>query len=221
MKKTLTALLISGLVAAAVVAPAPAGAKKAKPVKTTLYFHGTQHVGEVEIPDGAGGIYRQMDTTKPTDPAPKSVHLVAVGAQGNGTPNPQCAGNPLFPVWVGDVNGKIVGDIKVSLTSVSLPATKVDVRVWGLVPGPTACDSVQSEAYVEPAAEVRVDVPPGPGTLEATLKGVNFPAMGKLMVQITPILDGATATRVFYDSPLVTSQIEFSCIPAGGKSCTP
>lgn len=222
MKKVLATALILGLVATALAAPAFAGKKKkAKPVATTLYFHGTAPAGEVEIPDIVSGLYRTMDTTEPTDPAPKSVALVAAGAGGNGTPNTQCSGSPLFPVWVGHVDGKIVGDIKVSLSAVSAPAS-VDVRVWGSVPGPTACTSQGVEGYVPPDAEVRVDLPAGPGEIEAVLKGVNFPAASRLMIQITPVLDGPTAARVLYDSSSFVSQMEFSCIPIkGAKTCTP
>ena len=219
MKRALVLVTTIGLLAAAVV-PGPAAAKKSA-TPTTLYFHGTSYVGETEIPDGINAIYRVMDATKPADPAPKSVELVAAGAEGNGTPNPTCAGNPLFPVWVGEVNGTIVGDIKVALDSVSLPVTKVDVRVWNIVPGLGACDSGQTEAYVDPNAEVRVDVPPGPGTIEAVLKNVKIKATGQLMIQFTPVLDGVTATRVLYDSPSVNAQIQFNCLPASGASCTP
>ncbi len=218
MKKTIAVLALAAFVAGAfAVTPAEAGKK---PVKMTMYFHGGTPLGEPEIVDGISGLYRPMDTTKPTDPAPKSVALVAAGAAGSGTPNPTCAGNPLFPVWVGDVTGKIVGDVKVALdAAASLPLTKVDVRLWGIVPGIGACDSQGTEAYVDPAAEVRVDVPPGAGTIEAVFKKVNFPAEGKLMIQFTPILEGVTHTRVLYDSTTTLSQIQFTCVPARGTKC--
>ena len=219
MKRASLVVTLIALIATS-LAIAPAHAKK-KPAPVTLYFHGGQYVGEVEIPDVVNGFYRPMDTTEPSDPAPKSVSLAAAGVGGNGTPNPQCSGNPLFPVWVGDVNGTIVGDLKVSLDSISLPATKVDVRVWGVVPGLTACDSQGVEGYVDPFAETRVDVPPGAGTIEAVLKNVKTKTSGKLMIQFTPVLDGVTATRMLYDSTATISQIEFSCIPASGASCTP
>lgn len=219
MKKASIVVVLIGLIAAALVA-APAHAKK-KAVPTTLYFHGTQYVGETEIPDGINGIYRTMDSTEPSDPAPKSVALAAVGAGGNGTPNPQCAGSPLFPVWVGDVNGTVVGDIKVSLDSVSIPATKVDVRVWGIAPSLAACDSGETEGYVDPMAETRVDIPAGAGTIEAVLENVKFKTAGKLTIQFTPILEGPTAARMLYDSTSTISQIEFTCIPASGATCTP
>jgi hypothetical protein len=219
MKKALVTAIVLGLIASAF--GISAHAKKAKPAPVTLYFHGNEYVGEVEIPDGVNGIYRQMDATESTDPAPKSVFLLAGGAAGNGTPNPTCAGNPLFPVWVGDVNGTIVGDLKVSLDAVSLPATKVDVRVWGFVPGIGACDSQGTEGYVDPMSETRVDVPPGAGTIEAVLKNTKFKAEGRLMVQFTPVLEGPTATRMLYDSSTTVSQIEFKCVPAEGSSCTP
>lgn len=221
MRKLFAFALIVGLIASSLAAPALAGKKKkAKPVASTLYFHGSQPVGEIEIPDIISGLYRTMDTSEPADPTPKSVALVAAGAGGVGTPNPNCAGSPLFPVWVGEVDGRVVGDIKIALSAVGAPAP-VDVRVWGSVPGPTACDSQGVEGYVEPDAEVRVDLPAGAGEIEAVLKGVDFTAYERLMVQFTPVLEGPTAARVLYDSSSFVSQIEFTCIPnKGAKACT-
>jgi hypothetical protein len=220
-RRTIGVVLLLGLFAGAFAAPSAAAKKRAKPVKTTLYFHGAEPLGEMELEAGIAGQYRVMDPTEPTEPAPKSMALLAAGAGGNGTPNPQCAGSPLFPLWQGDVNGTIVGDIKVALDVVSLPATKLDVRVWGMVPPFGSCDSQGTEAYIDPNAEVRVDVPPGAGTITAVLKGVRFKAAGKLMIQFTPILDGVTGGRVLYDSTATVSQMEFTCIPTSGASCTP
>lgn len=211
MKRLIVLFLALGVLTSSMVT---AQAGKAKPIKTTFYFHGGTPVGELEIPDGVSGIWRKMDTTEPTDPAPKSFSFAAAGAAGSGTPNSQCAGSPFFPVWVGAVNGQIVGDLKLSLDVISSPAAKVDVRVWGHS-NMLACN----EAYVPPAAEVRVDMPAGSGTLEAVFKRVKFPAQGQLMVQVTPVLDGPTAARVLYDSTSFISQLEFSCIPTSGKSC--
>ncbi|MGH2807465.1 MAG: hypothetical protein ACRDKT_09325 [Actinomycetota bacterium] len=222
MRRTIGVLVMLGLVVGALGAP-PAVAKrkkKKKPVPVTLYFHGTEPLGEMQLEAGLAGSYPEMNATEPADPAPKSMALVAAGAGGNGTPNPQCAGSPLFPLWQGDVSGTIVGDVKASLDVVSLPATKVDVRLWGIVPPFGACDSQGTEAYLDPAAEVRVDVPPGAGTIEAVFKNVRFVAEGKLLIQYTPILEGVTGARVLYDSTSTTSQIEFTCIPASGTSCT-
>jgi hypothetical protein len=188
--------------------------KKAKPVATTLYFHGGTPLGELEIDQQVGGVWRKMDPIEPTDPAPKSFGLVAAGAAGTGTPNPQCAGSPFFPVWVGAVDGRIVGDLKLSLDMVSAPTGQVEVRAWGYS-NSLACN----ETYVEPDAKVLVDLPAGQGTLVAEMKGVDFIAHGALMVQVTPLLEGPTAARVLYDSTSAISQVEFSCIPASGTSC--
>ena len=221
MKRTLSVVLILAVVLGAFAAVPAQAKKKKKPVPVTLYFHGANPLGEQDLEAGISGQYREMDATEPSETAPKSQFLLAAGAAGYGTPNPQCAGNPLFPVWQGDVSGTVVGNVKVSLDAISLPATKISVRLWGMVPPFGSCDSQGTEAYVPHSAEVTVDVPPGAGTIEAVFKGVNFKADGKLMIQFTPILEGATATRVLYDSTTTLSQIEFSCIPTSGKSCTP
>ena len=221
MKRSFGVVLMLCLSLGALVAAPAEAKKKAKAQPVTFYFHGDNFFGEQDFENGVSGIYRSMDTTEPTEAAPKSHGLVTVGAGGTGTPNPQCAGSPFFPVWQGDVNGTVVGDIKVSLDSISLPVTKIDVRVWGMVPPFGSCDSVVGESYIEPAAELRVDVPPGAGTIEAVLKNVKFKAEGKVMIQFTPLLETPTMARVLYDSTSTISQMEFTCIPASGSSCTP
>jgi hypothetical protein len=67
---------------------------------------------------------------------------------------------------------------------------------------------------------------------EAVIKGVNFKAVGSMIVQVSPVVavdipspGGAILTpfisRILYDTPEFASSLEFSCIPASGKSCTP
>jgi hypothetical protein len=199
---------------------ADAGARKrAKPVKTRLYLHGTSPADEMDY-GALGDAYPTMDPRKPAGP-PKSKQITnyLVG------PNDQCAGNNLFPVWVGDVKGTVVGKMKLTFTAVSTPG-KVDVRVRPDVASLLCTsDLAETNAYPKPAAEVTVDLPPGGGTVKAVTKRVRFRATRSLMVQITPAtgptghLDPFVA-RVVYDSPEFASSLQFKCIPARGRSCT-
>jgi hypothetical protein len=81
------------------------------------------------------------------------------------------------------------------------------------------CDSNLSSDYVEPAGQVTVALPPGQGRVEATIKGVNFKAVGSMLVQITPVTIPPFFGRVFYDTPDMNANVSFKCIPARGKSC--
>lgn len=224
--KNLWAPALVGLFALAAVA-APAVAKKtAKPVKTTLYMHGSEVVGELESTPIVADAYLTMDANEPEGAEPKS-HGIANGVV---TPNHQCAGNNLYPVFVGEVSGRIVGDMKVTLHAVSTPG-QVDVRVWPDVASLLCTSELAGTTdYPEPAAEATVDLPPGHGTIEAVFEDVNFAVGATLMVQVSPETTAAGpeevfapfVARVLYDATDFASSIEFQCIPAGrAKTCTP
>lgn len=222
-KKMVVSIVALGLVAGALSAPSMAKPKKAKPVATTLFFHGTQPSGEAYYVDAtANGMgFQEMDSTEPADPAPKSMGITnyAVG------PNTACSGNSLFPTWQGDLAGTVKGDLKVYLNALSHAATKVRVDVFADSTG--GCDSsLGSTGYVPPVVTQDVTLSPGPAENEIVFKGVNFKSMVNLTIMITPV-EGAAANdptsqgRVLYDSADFASRVEFSCIPASGKSCTP
>lgn len=226
MKKVTTCVLAGALVAGALVVPA--AAKKAKPVKTTLYMHGASVVGEADSSPQVADTPLPMDPNAPEGAEPKS-HGIANAVL---TPNHKCAGNNLFPVFVGDVTGQIVGDMKVQLHALSTPG-KVVVRVWADKMGLLCTSEVSGTAeYPEPAAEATVDLPAGHGVIEAVFEDLNFPASMNLMIQVSPEATAAPAgdrdymmpfvARVLYDAADYASNVEFSCIPPkGAKSCTP
>lgn len=224
LKNVLAPAAVAVLALAAVATPAVA--KKAKPVKTTLYMHGSEVVGELESTPIVADGYLSMDPNEPEGAESKS-HGIANGVV---TPNHQCAGNNLYPVFIGEVSGRIVGDMKVTLHALSTPG-KVDVRVWPDVAS-LLCTSelAMTTDYPEPAAEATVDLPAGHGTIEAVFEDVNFVAGSTLMLQVSPETTPAGpeevfapfVARVLYDSTDFASSIEFACIPAGrAKSCTP
>lgn len=226
MKKVLAVALSLGLLVAAFGVPA-AAKKKAKPIGTKLYLHGTTVIGENDSMAIVNDVFLPMDSKEPTGAEPKSKQIT----NGLVTPNVQCAGNNLFPVWSGPLAGTVKGDVKLTFSAVGTPGPAV-VRIWPDV-NALMCNSSTSGStdYPEPAGEVVVDLPAGEGTVEAVMKGVNFKAVGSLMVQITPAVaadipdpGGSALTpfvaRVLYDSTDFASALEFKCIPAKGKTCS-
>lgn len=218
MRKPVALALTAGLIATSLAAPA--FAKKAKAVPTTLYLHGTQVVGEAEnYPGIASGTYMPMDANEPTGTEPKSKFFTNYV----GGPNTQCAGNDFFPVWVGDLTGTVTGDVTVTFHTIASPGGVVDVRIWPDVASQLCTqETFGSFDYPDPAGEVRVNIPPGPGTVEAVIEGVKFKAGSKLMLQLTPDTVSPFVGRALYDSTSYVSSIAFNCVPAkGAKSCTP
>lgn len=231
LRKSLIVALAGGLVAGAFMTPAVAK-KKAKPVPTTLYMHGNEVVGELESSPQVADAPLRMDPTEPTGAEPKS-HGIANGLV---TPNEQCAGNNLFPVFVGDVSGRIVGDMTVTLHALSTPGASVDVRVWNDKMGLLCTSELSGSAdYPEPVAEQTVALPAGAGALEVTFEKLDFVASANLMIQVSPTVAtelptpdpapdgvfGPFVARVLYDSTDYASNVAFQCIPAKGKkTCT-
>lgn len=217
MKRIVSIVAIAGLMFGA-VSVAEAGKKKAKPVKTSLYFHGTEAVGEGDLANyfqGAG--YMKMDSSKPASGAPKSRQFTTW------TGDPQmwndCAGSALLPVWQGSVSGRIVGDMKVTLNAVATPTKEVTVQVWpDLMSQTCASNDLGEGEYPVPAAEATATLNPA-GETVITLKKVNFKAIAALTLQVLP--HGPTPGRVLYDSAEFASGVSFSCIPARGKTCAP
>lgn len=226
MKKILILLAIVGLVGSMLAAPAGAAKKKkkAKPVATTLFFHGESQIGEEDSFPNVNDAFLKMDATEPASADMKSKQIF----NGVATPNHMCAGNNYFPVWVGEVSGTVVGDMKVRFHTVGTPG-QVLVRLWPDQFSQACTSAVSGVAdYVEPVAEVVVDLPPGQGEVEAVLEKLKFKASMGLMIQISPAFTPVAAdrgifapffSRVLYDSTDQPSGIEFNCIPAAGSSC--
>ena len=218
MKKALVSALILGLLAGALALPADAK-KKAKPVATSLYFHGTQEVGEAELPDTwASQAWMGMDSTKPDAGTPKSMFVTNYFAG----PNTACSGNGLVPTWKGPLAGTVKGKLTLTLHTIGSPAAKLQADIFP--DGTGGCDStVGSTGFVPPVASAQVDVPPGPGVTEITFPKVNFKAVGSLVVMFS--IPGAPANpyqvRILYDGAGYESGLTFSCTPATGTACTP
>lgn len=220
MRKAIIVALVLGLLVGATSGPAAGKKKKAKPVATTLFMHSEVPIGEIESTEGLlESTYMAMDATEPSNQIPASMHLL--GPTPAFGPNTDCAGNQLFPIWVGDVSGTVKGTMKATFDVVASGGV-VDVRVWADVQSLMCDGGLTGDAsdYVPPVAQQEVELPIGPGTIEVKFKKMNFKAVGSLMFQITPLATPPYG-RVFYDSPDFAARLEFKCFPASGKSCTP
>jgi hypothetical protein len=221
--KRIAAIVLVGLLAVCLVQPASAAKK---PVPTTMYLHGTVPFGEAESIPVVADAYLKMDGQEPAAGQPKS-KLITNYVVG---PNATCGGNNLFPVWIGVMSGRVKGDMTFTFSSAGTPGP-VEIRVWPDLVG-QACDSAATGTfeYVEPSGAVTVDLPAGPGTVEAVIKKVNFTAVSSIMVQVSPVIlldipdPGGYAlnpfvSRILYDSPDYPSSLSFNCIPTTGKTC--
>lgn len=215
MKRMFVILTSLGLIAGALAMPAQA--KKAKPVSTTLYLHGSAPVGDGAefVNYVANSTPMAMDTTKPTSPVPSSMSFsVPVG-------NDQCTGNPLMPSWQAlGVSGRIVGDATWDLHFVS-PPSSVTARIW-VDTGFSSCTSSNTGAtdYVEPLQTVDVTVPAGSNEVKVPFKNLNVPVTANIIVELVQT-SPANQGRVLYDGAGFESNLQFNCIPAAGAtSCT-
>ena len=227
-KKLLAVALSLGLVAGALAAPATAKKKKAKAAPVTLYLHGQTAIGENDSFTAVADAFLPMDAEKPTDSTPKSriITNYLVG------PNWNCAGNTLFPVWTGPISGRITGDVKVTLHTLSTPGP-IDIRIWPDVNSQMCTSTIPvspSDAYPDSLGEVTVEVPAGHGEVTAVIKGVDFTAQSSLMMQISPHIavdvpdPGGSILhpligRILYDTPDLASSIQLMCTPTSGSSC--
>ena len=226
MRRIVLLLALACLIAGSVAVPVAAKKKsKASSVATTLYLHGTRPAGEMEafVPVVHEDLLT-MDAIAPTSQE-KFKQITNYGAG----PNTQCAGNNLFPAWIGEASGTVTGDVSFVLTSIGTPGL-VDIKVWADVPGGT---DFCNEGYVEPDAQaLAVPLPAGEADVEAALKGAAFKVEKTLLVQVSPSTVDVAGTqrpgtnlfvsRIWYDSEGHPSGLSFSCRPrAGRSSCTP
>jgi len=211
MKRFIGIFLVLGLIAGSV---ATAEAARKKPVKTTLYMHGTQPTGEAQLVDFVQSVQGMtMTATEPSVGAPKSQFF------GHPAGNEECAGNPFYPSWDGRLTGTIVGDLKVTVHFISPPAS-FSARLWEDVPFSSCTSSnTGADAFVPPVSETTVEVPAGANEVAFNFENVKIAVLANLVVQMhttTP-----SPGRLLYDSPEFATRIEFKCIPKNGKTCTP
>lgn len=186
-----------------------AGSKE--PLHVELFVHGETSVGEAHFPNALGGSYMTMDRKRPISEVPKSIGFTNVGGA---APNPDCAGSPYFPVWVGEVGGHIEGDVIFEFFVVSSPGGKVEVRVW-----PDMSTFGCNEDYRVPSAKSVVELPVGSGKVTALMRGANFESAANVMVQVTPLMPGVGQGRILYDAASAPTSLSFDCTPLWGDTC--
>lgn len=216
MKRTLVVALSVALVTTgAVTASAAPKPKAVKPVPTTWFLHGTQQFGELENPDITDPTYMTMDAKAPTGTSARSAGVTYYVAG----PNTNCAGNTLFPVWVGTLAGAPTGDATVELPVQVAGSGSIEIRLFADVFG-QACN----DAYEPPIGSVVVPVSSGMTSVKAVLKGINKKkrVIGSLMLQVSPAetLAPPHVTRIQYDATSAQAKLAFTCQPKpGAKAC--
>ena len=198
-RRTGASILALALVAGVLlVGPAgPASAATDGSATQTLYMDGTDQLGEVD--QEASGTFLQLNA------APGSAEKSMMIPNYVGGPNTECAGNSLFPVFVGDVTGRVTGDLNITFPAIS-EGGNVDIHIWPDVTS-QSCDA----DYPQPAGTVRVALPTGQGTVQATIPALDFVAEDSIMIQITPTIGAPPYyARAFYGTP--ASNVTFDLI---------
>lgn len=199
--KRIASLLALACLAGALIAPAEAAKKKT--YKHTLYLHGTQQVGEAEIPDTwLNDLWMKMDETKPASGAPKSINVTNLVA----SPNTNCSGNGLLPVWQAPMAGTIKGNVTLELHTVASPASELEARLYADANG--GCN----ESAMPPSASATVDVAPGHGVTKITFKKVNMKVLSRLVLQLNATDLSPGQIRVLYDDASFASSLSITCI---------
>jgi hypothetical protein len=213
-RAVISVLVASALVGGAVNASlAQAKPRGPKPVTVTHFLHGTQSYGEAQKPAGQGD-YAVMNASAPTGTSARSSGITNYV----GGPNTDCAGNSLFPVWIGAVDGAPTGDAKVELFLQTAGSGSFEVRLFADVE-----EQLCNETYPGDIGAETVTFTSGQDKATVVLKYINrkHKPLHSLMLQVTPVLTAPPyIARVQYDSTAANSRITFSCLPkAGKKSC--
>lgn len=178
-------------------------AKKKKPI--TFYLHGTSHAGEADLQETwLASAWHTMDEKEPDGAAPKSMFVTnyLVG------PNPQCSGNGLLPTWKGEFRGKVKGNIKVLLHTISSPAAQLSVELYADAVGGCTQESLGVDDYVPPVAEAVVTPDPGHAETEVLFENVKFKAEANITLMLHIVGPSPAQVRVLYDSPDMASSVE-------------
>lgn len=213
MKRILVLAVASGLLATGAVSASAAPKPKApKPVPMTWFLHGTQPLGELENPDITSPTYMSMDAKAPTGTSARSAGVTYYV----GGPNTECAGNTLFPVWVGALDGAPTGEATVEFPVQVAGSGSIEIRLFADIFG-QACN----EAYEPPIGSVVVPVTSGMTSVKAVLKGINKKKrnISSLMLQVSPAetLAAPYVTRIQYDATSAMAKVAFTCQPKAGK----
>jgi hypothetical protein len=173
-----------------------------EPIDMTLFLHGRETVGELEIPNGLLEGYMSMDEEEPTADFPKSMMVTNYVAG----PNPRCSGNWLVPTWSTWFEGTLVDDLTVTLHTLAPPGAEIEVRLYADA-GDIACN----DDYVEAIASKTVAVEPGLNETEVVFEGLDVQVMERLI--LTVYAHDTNQARLFYDAADFASNVQLSCVP--------
>lgn len=213
MKRTLALLAavslsasLAGTSVAAVKKPAPP-----KPVKLTYYFHGTNTLGNQDQALAVGTGLMKMDAVKPTGSQDKSFVFYGAGT----SPNAKCAGNSLFPNWVGAASGTATG-----VATVTFYAQGSGTAVVQLFSDTDA--QACNDAYPTPMGEATIALPASPGLVTIQIpitKAGKTPGKmsSSFTVQLQAVQPVPSLNRVIYDSTTSPSSVTITCLPKVGK----
>jgi len=208
VKRVVIFCVAAGLCATGV--SAQAAPKAAKPIPMTFFMHGTETFGEVESNIGTG-TFMTLDQKAPGGSQSKSKQVTNYV----GGPNTNCAGNSLFPTFIGELAGDVSGPMTITFSTYAAPGTQLNVQVFSDVEG-QSCNA----DFPKVAGAIVVDVPAGAGKTTAVIKNVKLKAKRTFMVHFAPLPTSAGQARVFYDSTTDNSSVAFSCTPkAPKKTC--
>lgn len=181
----------------------------------TFYLHGTENVGEL---DATSLGHMPMDTVAPTGSSSKSRGITNY-VRG---PNSKCSGNWLLPTWDGFMSGRVEGDVRVVLNTLTHPGASFTVELFA--DGGGGCN----DAYVEPVAAQDVAFPAGAAETAVVFEDVQFDVGGQLTLMVrapsNPVAGQPTSQphqgRVYYDSVAQASRVELQCLlPEGKTTC--
>ena len=174
-----------------------------QPGARTLYMDGRTPVGEFDQSPRlvtSEGDYLELNPTPGS--SEKSVLIQ------NRVGNRNCTGNAFFPVFTGRVNGRVVGDMKITFPAIA-NGQSVEIRVWP--DRSTGGCPPTGQSPPPPAGKVVTSLPTGQGTVQATIPNVDFTAE-MMMLQITPAdASAAGVGRVFYGTS--ASKVVVDLIP--------
>ncbi|MGH2829481.1 MAG: hypothetical protein ACRDJM_03250, partial [Actinomycetota bacterium] len=209
--------LLASLVALAVVASmAAAGAGPAGPIgrssvrsvtadatPTTLYLHGHLPAGAADeaLEFLAAGEGPFMNTTPPTEVAPKVATWTAAG-------NQNFRKNFLNAYWGGKIAGTITNNPTVSFWIVAPVSTEVEVSLFG--------DG--GIGVASPMARKRQSVlAPVPTLVEVEFTGLTAVIEEEIVLQIGTYITaaGSTPSKILYDSTELSSGMSFGLAPLG------
>jgi hypothetical protein len=192
--------------------------------KIVFYLHGDQVAGETELAyTFTRKQWHTMDRRKPDEEQSKSQWVTNLPFSSQGSPNPDCAGNGLLPVWRGDMRGRIKGKVTLLLHTQIIQADTADgavlqARLFADSFGSDHIECVEDQ----PVGKSRVRPSHGQDVTKLVFENVDFSVLEYVQVQLwmeTSLPEGKYGYfRIYYDGQTSPSSLTFTCIPPKGRA---